>query len=208
MPSRFFLRLFVKANTVAPLVILILHLPVFFNPTGFKIIHKVLVTYLTLISYSLGQVISWYALPETPVTSSRSITMLHPDARIPVKKYESDAGYDVFLVEDVSLKPFSSVRIPLGFGIQIKQGQMLTVRSRSSTKMRGVSCTQTTCDAGYTGQLHGFLINHTNQHITFSKGDRVVQLVFLTLAPSSVLRQGILPLSSREGQGFGSTGSR
>lgn len=136
----------------------------------------------------------------------RKIKFFHEDVKIPVKKYCHDAGYDCYLIEDLTIAPYSHCKFPLGFGIQIKPGQMLTVRSRSSTKMRGVSCCQTTCDAGYTGQLYGFLVNHTNQQVKFFKGDRVVQLVFVQLSSSTTIIPGILDESDRSNKGFGSTG--
>lgn len=140
------------------------------------------------------------------MSTNRNIKLLHPAAKIPTRNHPLDAGHDCYLVEDIILEPHSSYRVPLGFAIQIKQNQMLTVRSRSSTKVKGVSCTQTTCDAGYTGQISAFLINHSSQRVIFKKGDRVVQLVFIRLSGVNTITEGILPESSRGSKGFGSSG--
>lgn len=141
----------------------------------------------------------------------RLIKLLHPNAKMPVKVHAQDAGYDHFLCEDITLEPRECIRFPLGIAVEIKTGQMLSVRSRSSTKLKGVSCSQTTCDAGYNGELYGFLINHTDNRITWNAGDRVVQLVFLKLPEPYVLTelapQENLPPSSRNTAGFGSTGN-
>ena len=138
----------------------------------------------------------------------RNIKLLHPDAKIPIKKHPSDAGWDCFTIEDLTLPPYSSTKFPLGLAVDIKPGELLTIRSRSSTKIQGCSCTQTTCDAGYTGQLHGFLINHTSKTVTFAKGSRVVQLVFIKLSDHHELKEGELDTttSKRGDNGFGSTG--
>jgi len=139
--------------------------------------------------------------------SKRLIKRLHPDAKLPLKKHKFDAGSDVFLIEDVTLKPYSSTMVPLGIAVQIKPGEMLTIRSRSSTKIKGISCTQTTCDAGYTGELKTFLINHTDKAVEFKKGERVFQLVFIKISENSEFVEAVeLPSSSRNDSGFGSTG--
>lgn len=138
---------------------------------------------------------------------TRKIKLIHPDAQIPTKKHSQDAGYDCFLIEDLVLKPKSHLRFNMGFAIEIKDGEMLTVRSRSSTKMKGVSCAETTCDPGYTGELYGFLINHSDEEITFTKGSRVVQLVFLKIQNNQELVEGQLTTSERGQRGFGSTGT-
>ena len=137
---------------------------------------------------------------------TRTIKLLHPYAKIPIKKHPYDAGYDCYLIQDLVLPPYSSTKFPLGFAIQIKPSQMLTIRSRSSTKSLGISCTQTTCDAGYTGQLFGFLINHTSEIVRFSIGERVVQLVFISLASPEPIIPGQLDWSDRNSSGFGSSG--
>ena len=137
----------------------------------------------------------------------RNIKLLHPDAKIPYKKNKLDAGYDCYLIQDITIPPYSKIRFSLGFAIDIKSGQMLTVRSRSSTKMKGLSCAQTTCDAGYTGELYAFLINHTSEPVTFLKGQRAVQLVFVKLAEFHQIVEGELDeISERGKKGFGSSG--
>jgi dUTP pyrophosphatase len=135
----------------------------------------------------------------------RRIKLLHPDAKIPTRTHEYDAGYDCYLVEDLTLKPRSFLKFSLGFAIQIKEGQMMTIRSRSSTKVKGASCSETTCDAGYTGQLYGFLINHTDQELQFKKGERCVQIVFIKISTEEIV-EGTLPESQRGSKGFGSSG--
>lgn len=146
------------------------------------------------------------SLPDSP-DDSRAIELVHPAAKLPKRSYPYDAGLDHYLVEDIVLKPYQTITFGLGLKIETKPGQMLTIRSRGSTKMKGVSCTETTCDAGYVGELKGFLTNHTDQIVTFKKGDRAVQLVFIKLAEPAQLVQRPLPAGLRGTKGFGSTGA-
>lgn len=136
----------------------------------------------------------------------RKVKLLHSDAKVPIKKHPLDAGYDCFLIEKCTIPAYSSIKIPLGIAIEIKPNEMLTIRSRSSAKTKGVSCTENTCDAGYTGQLFAFLINHTSESVSFEKGERVVQLVFVKIAEHEQLVIGELDETTRGNTGFGSTG--
>lgn len=138
----------------------------------------------------------------------RLFKLLHPDAKLPIKKHELDAGADHYLIQDLTLKPRGTLVFPLGIAAQIKPGELLTIRSRSSTKLKGVSCAQTTCDPGYTGELYGFLINHTDQQIVFKKGERVVQLTYVQLAPNynCKIAETLPDIGERKDKRFGSTG--
>jgi len=136
----------------------------------------------------------------------RVIKLLHKDAKVPSKQYNLDAGYDCYSIEDITVEPHSYKMFDLGFAIQIEPGEMLTIRSRSSTKKRGVSCAQTTCDAGYTGPLKGFLVNSSDEAVTFYKGERIVQLVFIKLSEDKTIQEGTLLQTDRGSKGFGSTG--
>lgn len=140
----------------------------------------------------------------------RKVKLLHPDSKLPSKKYQHDAGFDHYLIEDLTIPARSFVRFPLGIAIEIKENEFLTIRSRSSMKMKGLSCAETTCDSFYTGELFGFLINHSKKDIALKKGDRAIQLVFQKITPHEGLvalePEDQLPQGERGSAGFGSTG--
>lgn len=138
----------------------------------------------------------------------RRVILLREGAKLPVKKHYTDAGYDCYLCEDVTIPPHSLLKVPLGLAVDILPGEMLSIRSRSSTKVKGVMCADSTCDTGYTGQLWTFLVNVTSEPVSFKKGERVVQLVFHRLAhePMELTLAPALDSTPRGENGFGSTG--
>lgn len=140
------------------------------------------------------------------IKNHRRVVLIHPDSRLPSKTYEEDAGYDVYNPEEVTLYPNQIKKVALGIAIEIRRGEMCTIRSRSSTKARGVACAENTCDAGYTGQLFAMMVNHTTEPVVFKKNERIVQLVFVNINHSDELIQGPLPVLSRGSKGFGSSG--
>ena len=137
----------------------------------------------------------------------RKIKLLDPNAKIPTKAYPFDAGYDVYLTKDLTIPPKEMIQFKLGFAVEIHPGEMLTIRSRSSAKRKGVFCCDSTCDAGYTGQISAFIINYSNNTQEFKAGDRIVQIVWHNIPHTFKLVEGQLSESTRGTRGFGSSGS-
>ena len=57
----------------------------------------------------------------------------------PFRPHENDAGADVYMPYDYTLKPGEIVRIPLGFGLMIPDGFAGYVFPRSSMQQKGWS---------------------------------------------------------------------
>ena len=142
-------------------------------------------------------------------TTTRAITLFHKDAKIPVKAHKLDAGHDCYLVDDLIIPAKSTVMLEMGFAVEVKEGEVMSIRSRGSTKKRGIVATDSTCDAGYRGPLFAFLYNTTNEAVFFKKGDRVVQLVFEKLSEcyDVPIVQRQLPFSERDKANLGSSGA-
>ena len=58
----------------------------------------------------------------------------------PFRPHENDAGADVYMPYDYTLKPGEIVRIPLGFGLMIPDGFAGYVFPRSSMAAKGLVC--------------------------------------------------------------------
>lgn len=138
--------------------------------------------------------------------ASRKVKLIHPEARVPRKNYINDSGWDVYVPETTTLEAKAMTRLYLGLAIEVKPGQMMTVRSRSSTKMKGLMCADTTCDADYTGEVFAYVYNTTDKPITVERGERIVQVVFTKLASHTIMEEGDLPEGARGNRGLGSSG--
>ena len=57
----------------------------------------------------------------------------------PFRPHENDAGADVYMPYDYTLKPGEIARIPLGFGLMIPDGYAGYVFPRSSMAAKGLS---------------------------------------------------------------------
>ena len=79
----------------------------------------------------------------------------------PFRPHENDAGADVYMPYDYTLKPGEIVRIPLGFGLMIPDGFAGYVFPRSSMAAKGLVCELPPIDSGYRGEIHAIISNVT-----------------------------------------------
>ncbi len=86
------------------------------------------------------------------------------------------------------------------------------VRPRSGLALKhGISVVNSpgTIDAGYRNEVGVILINHGDKPFTFSKGERIAQLVIQKLPEIEAVEVTELSSPSERGQaGFGSTGTK
>lgn len=134
------------------------------------------------------------------------------DETVPLPTYAKggDAGADLVTRIDVSLAPGERTLVPTGIAIALPAGYAAFVHPRSGLAIKhGVSMVNApgTVDAGYRGELQVILINH-DQHatVTFSRGDRIAQLVIQKVEHANFIEVSELPGSGRGSDGFGSTG--
>lgn len=130
----------------------------------------------------------------------------------PYRAHYNDAGIDCYALEDFDLVPMASSfnshdnatkLIPLGFGLELPDGYMATIRPRSSMNARGIHTCIGTIDSGYRGEIKCGLCNLTNKIISIKRGERICQLVVEPV----VLAEFVDDLKNDRGAGgFGSTG--
>lgn len=141
-----------------------------------------------------------------PLTVARD----HPDAMLPTKAYDDDAGWDLFVDKDVQIWPGSVTDVPTGVRVAIREGMYGRIVGRSSTHRKlGLSVVEGIIDAGYRGPLFAALWNPTDAPISLGRGSRVSQLILaeVPLDPLHVVgRPDDLPPSERGDNGFGSSG--
>lgn len=95
------------------------------------------------------------------------IEYCNPDAKMPAYAHPSDAGMDVYALEEITINPGETKLIPLGFKVALPLGYELQVRPKSGrclkTKLR-VANTPGTIDAGYRDEV-GVIIENIDPPI-------------------------------------------
>lgn len=137
------------------------------------------------------------------------IKLLNESAILPEKQHDSDAGYDLFSIEKIILKPNEIHKVKTGIAIQIptNYGGLVLPRSGLSSK-HGISLINTPglIDSGYRGELLIPLINHSVKEYEIHKHERIAQLILIESPEVNIEVASDLDDSDRDSKGFGSTG--
>ena len=179
------------------------------------------------------------AITYNAVSEAEGVTKRHvlipieycrPDAKMPTYANLTDAGMDIYLTEDVTIRPGETVLIPTGIKVALPVGYELQVRPKSGRSLKSklrIANTPGTIDAGYRDEIgiicdnidpvirsadiddEGRLTNILwGSDITLTKGEKIAQLV-LSEVPKAIFYEvesvGEIANDGRQG-GFGSTG--
>lgn len=121
----------------------------------------------------------------------------------PLRVHYNDAGADVYNTIDLVLKPHQTIKIPLGFGLDLPDGLMCCVYPRSSMSAKGIISQIPPVDSGYKGEINCILTNTTNEEYELKIGDRIGQLIITPV----ILTNFVEELGNERGEnGFGSSG--
>ena len=121
----------------------------------------------------------------------------------PKRQHYNDAGADVYAMAAIALWPHSTVKMPLGFGLEIPDGFAGFVFPRGSLAEKGITCQLPPIDSGYRGEIHAILTNASGNMAYIQAGDRIGQLVILPC----VLAEFVRDTGKNRGEGaFGHTG--
>ena len=134
---------------------------------------------------------------------------MRPQAAVPVRAYDGDAGLDLSACERVELAPGERALVPTGLAVAIPDGYAGFVQPRSGLAAKhGVSIVNTPglVDSGYRGELLVILLN-TDEREPFvvEPGMRIAQLVVLPVPELDLVEVDELPASERGVRGFGSS---
>lgn len=161
------------------------------------------------------------------------IELIHQDAKVPEYAHATDAGMDIYALDDYTIKPGETKLIPTGIKVAIPLGYELQVRAKSGialkTKMR-LGNSVGTIDSGYrdevgiiienveapiqdityefddNGEIHITSILHgKDMHIT--KGQKIAQLVLSEVPKVAFFKVEDISKIENDGRkgGFGSS---
>jgi len=135
------------------------------------------------------------------------VKRLHPEAKLPVRKREGDAGLDLYAVEDVVLKPGGWAAVPTGIAVEIPKGYFGLIKDRSGLALKyALHCLAGVVDENYRGELKVVIINLGPKEVRIEKGTRIAQLLVIPYLPVEVKEVEELSDTERGKKGFGSSG--
>jgi len=149
---------------------------------------------------------------------------LAPEGKAPFMANSSDAGYDLFSTQYLTLEPFQRKLVPTGINIEIPSGFYGRIAPRSGLACKkGIDVMAGVIDSGYRGEIKVLLINlnfegynlapsafesmfGSNNKTEIKPGDRIAQLIIEKCHRADWIEMKTLNTSERGHGGFGSSG--
>lgn len=140
-----------------------------------------------------------------------NIKLVNESAKVPTYGSNSAAGADLYacVPQNVTVMPSCSVVIPTGISIKIPEGYAGFIFARSGLSCKGDLAPANkvgVIDSDYRGEVTVVLHNHGKIARVIKPGDRVAQLVILSVEQPVYTQVDELGTSDRGAGGFGSTG--
>jgi dUTP pyrophosphatase len=137
------------------------------------------------------------------------IELVHPNAKMPSRATKGDAGLDVHTPEDLTIPSGGHAKVSLGWKCQFDEGWVLLVFNKSGHAVnRGLDKGAEVIDAGYRGEVHVHLFNHSTEDVTFAAGDKIAQVLLMPVWTGQPVEGQVSTDTERGAGGFGSTGIR
>jgi dUTP pyrophosphatase len=143
------------------------------------------------------------------------IFKLDEKACVPTRNIKTDAGLDLYALNDVFIPYETTVKVATGVAIKIPNGFMGKVFSRSSVACKGLSVDAGVIDPGFAGEICVVIHNLTHPHdhdFTYQsgyhikRGDKIAQLVIMSIETPNPVVVNKLWSSDRGSLAFGSSG--
>jgi dUTP pyrophosphatase len=123
--------------------------------------------------------------------------------KLPFRAHYNDAGADVFATTNYNIQPGETIKIPLGFGLELPDGYAGFIFPRSGLSSKGIVCELPPIDSGYTGEIHAIVSNVSKRDYYVMRGDRIGQLVITPIVIAEFVK---ITGDNRDNTAFGSSG--
>ena len=131
---------------------------------------------------------------------------LDENAYAPTRSYKHDAGADLRTPYGFTLWPGEFKTIDTGVHVEVPEGYMVEVRSKSGLMKNLGVFTDGTVDQGFAGSIGVILFNHSTGIRKFNVGDKIAQIVFTKIDTPEFEQVDRITGGERGNAGFGSTG--
>lgn len=135
--------------------------------------------------------------------------LLSKDAKLPQYAHDTDAGFDIYSVEDKTLVPGERCVFKTGLASEIPHGWYVQIFDRSGLALKsGIKTMAGVIDVGYRGEWGVIVVNLGNEPVKIEKGDRIAQGILLQVPQAEIVQVQELSETKRGEGGFGSTGKK
>ena len=131
-----------------------------------------------------------------------------PNGIIPTYATDGSACFDIYSAEYVCWESGMTVTISTELFVEVPEGYMMQVVSRSGLSVRGVVVANAPgiIDSDYRGEVKIIMHNQSNRAVDVRKGDRIAQGYIVPVINVDFLLVDELNKTRRDSGGFGSSG--
>lgn len=138
------------------------------------------------------------------------IKKLSENAKLPEYAHLTDAGADIFALENTYIKPNETKLVKTGIAVAIPVGYEIQIRPRSGLSLKTplrVANAPGTIDTDYRGEVCVIMQNSGNEAVKIEAGDKIAQMVINEVPMIKWKEVTELSSTERGAGGFGSTGN-
>ena len=125
----------------------------------------------------------------------------------PGRAHPTDAGLDLYAVEDQVIPARGVAVFDTGVHVQIPRGYAGILASKSGLMRDCHITSQGLIDSDYRGSIKAVIFNHGDEDIPIQTGQKITQLVIISIATPTINVVDHLTKTERGDNGFGSSGS-
>ena len=135
------------------------------------------------------------------------VQKMNPDATLPVKNNETDAGIDLFSSVKVVISGHSVVLVSTGIKMELPEGWQINIKDRSGLASKETVFVKAgVVDPDYRGEVKVVLGNHGNFPYTVMRGDKIAQAILLPVPKVTIEEVDLVSSETNRGEkGFGSS---
>lgn len=150
--------------------------------------------------------------------------LVEEGGKLPTKAHQSDAGFDVYATEDITLFPGQVKKTPLNIRLKLPQSSWAEITTKSGLGSKGQLVYAGVIDQEYRGIVHVIMTNVNliegldedgvplmrTTPIVIKKGEKVAQMIMNPYSDQYYIEQvQTLDTNTVRGEGgFGSTGTK
>ncbi|MEI6650825.1 MAG: dUTP diphosphatase [Candidatus Moraniibacteriota bacterium] len=135
------------------------------------------------------------------------VKKLHPDAKLPVRAHEGDAGIDLCALKGCVIGARERAVVGTGIAIAVPSGHVGLILDRSGLAAKeGITNLGGVIDSGYRGEWKVIMLNTSDSEYEVAAGERIAQILVIPIALPDVCEVAELDVTIRGEGHFGSTG--
>jgi dUTP pyrophosphatase len=144
--------------------------------------------------------------PELKEEANLLVEKIFPQAKLPQKAHEGDAGFDLYANDYYSIAPYAHTLVSTGIKLAIPEGYVGLIWDKSGIAFEGIKTMGGVIDSNYRGEIKVIIKNLSEEVYNIIPGQKIAQILIQAVSGMEIKEQKIIDATEREANGFGSTG--